>query len=734
MGNVAQTIEGTVESVTFLSEDTGFTVFSLDMDGELVTAVCHMPGIAVGEEVLLTGNFVSHPTFGHQFKASIYERKMPATAKAILKYLSSGAIKGIGSRIALRIVEKFGDETLHVIEKTPEKLAEIKGISLRKAEEISQQYKHIFGIRSVMMHLARFGIEALVAIRIWKLWGAMTLEVIEQNPYQLCHEAVGIPFAQADKIALDQGIIVCDPRRIKAGLSHVLSHNLHNGHTCLPLDKLVSITSELLICANDTQPLEVLEEAISAGDFIRHKTGGREFIYLPSLYQAETYVAGRMQLMLNSAPPRETNRDDEIDSLENRLSITYAARQRRAISMALENNLFILTGGPGTGKTTTLNAILTLLVEGGEKVALAAPTGRAAKRMSEITGQEATTIHRLLEVDFRDEHDLKRFRRDEKNPLRQTTIILDEVSMVDTMLMHSLCKAMRLNCRLILVGDADQLPSVGAGNILRDLIDSDIVPCVHLNEIFRQAKESLIVSSAHQIVRGNDPPLNIRDNDFFFIEKNSYKSTANTVVDLCVKRLPNAYGYSAMWDIQVIVPSRVGALGTSELNRILQENLNPPDKSKIDYCFGTITLRENDKVMQIKNNYDISWKKDDGAQGTGIFNGDIGIIEMIDRPSQTILIRFEDKVAQYSFDMASEIEHAYAITVHKSQGSEFEAVIMPLMNYHEKLYYRNILYTAVTRAKKILIILGKPETVYRTVANHRKVLRYTNLAHFLTLK
>lgn len=725
-----EVIQGTVDAVVFANEDTGFAVFSLDAQGELVTVVGEVPGVAAGEEVILTGRFTSHPTYGHQFKAELCERTMPATAAAIRKYLSSGVIKGLGPRTAELVVATFGDETLEVLEKDPERLAQVRGISMKKALAICEQCRNLFGVRAVMLYLAKFQIDAAASISVWRQWGLLAVEVIEENPYRLCAEEIGIPFETADAVAASIGVEPGDKRRLRAGIGHVLEHNLLNGHTCLPRRRLLETAAGLL--DSEREPLEdVLEEALEEGYFVSDTVEGTVYVYLPSLYEAETYVAGRIRLMLEQTLPEIKPCDREIDALERRLSIHYADRQRRAIAMALQSRVFILTGGPGTGKTTTLNALLELLEEAGEKVALAAPTGRAAKRMSEVTGREAKTIHRLLEVDYRDANDRHKFKRDERNPLRATTVILDEVSMVDTRLLHSLLKALRLSCRLIMVGDPDQLPSVGPGNILRDLIDSDAVPVVQLQEIFRQARQSRIVESAHQIVRGETPDLTVRDNDFFFLKQPSYEAAMQTVVDLCRTRLPKAYGYSPDWDIQVIAPSRIGALGTMELNRQLQQALNPPDLSRAEHRFGTVILRENDKVMQVRNNYDIPWKRDDLVSGTGVFNGDIGVIEMIDRPSQTILIRYEDRVAEYAFDMAGEIEHAWAVTVHKSQGSEFEAVIIPLMRYHQKLYYRNILYTGVTRAKKLLILLGRPETVSQMVANHRKVLRYTNLSRFV---
>jgi exodeoxyribonuclease V alpha subunit len=727
-----QKLEGTVEHIVYASAETGFTVLELDGGGELITVVGVLPAVAPGEELILTGRYTAHPTYGQQFKAELCERTLPATAGAIRKYLASGAIKGIGPKTAIRIVEQFGDKTLEVIEKDPQALAGIPGLSRKKAEQIAEEYRHIFGIRSVMLFLARYQIEASAAIRVWKQWGMLAVDVITHDPYQLCAEAVGIAFEVADDIALQMNLSPDSPQRIRAGLGHVLRHNLGNGHTCLPRDKLLRTAATLLGLEPDLLEGE-LDKTVEEGGLISDTVAGQEYAYLPDMYESETYIAGRLGLMLGVTPPEHKSREKEIDTLEQRLGITYAALQRKAIAMALDNNVFILTGGPGTGKTTTLNGILGILEDSGATVALAAPTGRAAKRMAELCSRDAKTIHRLLEVDFRDDNDPGiRFKRNEKNPLRQDVIILDEVSMVDTKLLHCLMRAMKLSAKLILVGDPDQLPSVGAGNILRDLIDSDIIPMVHLSEIFRQARESAIVQGAHRIVRGEDPDLAVRDSDFFFLRQPSYENTLHTVLELCAARLPKAYGYSPLWDIQVVAPSRIGALGTVELNRLLQERLNPAAPGRVEAAFGPVIFRERDKVMQVRNNYDIVWKKEDGENGTGVFNGDIGVIEMIDRPSRTILVRYDDRVAEYNFDMADEMEHAYAITVHKSQGSEFEAVIMPLMNYHQKLYYRNILYTGVTRAKKLMILLGKPETVSRMIANHRKVLRYTNLVSFLT--
>ena len=728
------TLTGRVEEIAYSNAQTGYVVLELDTGTHLTTVVGELPGVAVGEEIAVTGRYTTHPTYGEQFRAQLCERHMPATSAAILKYLASGVIKGIGPALARRIVTAFGDDTLEVIEKDYRRLTQVRGVSERKAVDIHEQYRRIFGIRTAMAYLAGFGIDSSASIRIWKAWGSLLQEQLEANPYALMQEEIGLSFEQAEAVARRLEVPAADARRLRAGLSHVLAHNLTVGHTCLPRDKLLLTARTLLDAHEDEEALEAeLAAAELEGELITDSFDGRDFVYLPALYTAETYIAGRISLMLEQTPPHPPELTEEIEALEEQLNIRYDNLQKKAVGMALGCGAFILTGGPGTGKTTALNAIIALLERRGEKYALAAPTGRAAKRMSEVTGRQASTIHRLLEVDFRDAETGKhKFRRDEKSPLRADVVILDEASMVDTLLLHSLMKALRLSCRLVLLGDPDQLPSVGAGNVLRDLIASDIVPTVHLNRIFRQAEDSLIVRNAHSVVRGDLPELGARDSDFFFLGGRDYAAIAETVADLCAKRLPEAYGFSPIWDIQVIAPSRVGGIGTIELNKHLQARLNPPDSMRPQYKFGNITYREQDKVMQVRNNYDVTWKKDDGEQGAGVFNGDIGVIEMIDRPSGTMLIRFDDRVAQYNLDNADEIEHAYAVTVHKSQGSEFEAVIIPLMNFHQKLYYRNILYTAITRAKRLLVLLGTKDTVQLMVQNHRKVLRYTQLGAMLS--
>ncbi len=727
-----ETLEGSVEDIVFRNEDTGFTVLEVGTDLQLITAVGVLSSVAVGEQLILHGFFTSHPTYGSQFKISACERSMPSTASAILKYLSSRAIKGVGPATAKRIVQRFGDKSLEVMEKDPLQLATIPGISANKAKAIGEEFQRIFGIRSVMMLLAQYNIDAATSIKVWKRWGANAPDLLRENPYVLCCEEIGMEFPEVEPIAAQLDISPQDPNRLQAGLTYVLRHNLNNGHSCIPRTILLSLTAKLL----EVDPLlleEELEGMVQREELFQKQLDGTDFLYLPALFLAEDYCASRLGMML--ALPQETANEaleHAVDQLEAEIGIAYANLQRKAILQAMTHNLFILTGGPGTGKTTTVNAILTLLERQGSKVALAAPTGRAAKRMSEVTGREAKTIHRLLEVDFTAvTTSLSQFKRNERNPLPYDAVVVDEMSMVDILLMESLLRAVKPHAKLILVGDADQLPSVGAGNVLGDLIASEEICTVQLTEVFRQASQSLIVTNAHQIVRGELPELTRRDGDFFFMARHSYEATAQTVVELCTARLPRTYGLSPLWDIQVICPSRINALGTVELNSRLQQALNPPDRDKREFTRYNRTFREGDKVMQIKNNYDVPWTNRAGEKGMGVYNGDIGVIEMIDKPTRTLMVRYEDRLVDYPFDLSDQLELAYAVTVHKSQGSEFEAVIIPLMRPSSRLYYRNLLYTAVTRAKRLLILVGEGSAIPYMVQNNRKTLRYTGLRQML---
>lgn len=727
-------LEGTVEHIVYRREDSGFTVLELASEDELVTVVGEIISVGEGEELSLLGTYSNHPVYGAQFRAEVCQRRLPVTANAILKYLSSGAIRGIGPVLARRMVEAFGDDTLETMESHPELLTRVKGISPKKAAEIASEFQRIYGIRTLMAFLSKYRVHPTVCVRIWKKWGEASGELIRANPYILSAADIGLGFEQADAIAVSLGFDPADARRARAGLLYVLRHNLVNGHTCLPLRALLQATGRLLK-TDDWEPdagrLEVEAENLESGEeVLAREIDGQSFLFLPEYYLAERFIAERITLMLAAHPDTGEDHSRQIGLLEQQQGITYAALQKKAVSMALSSGAFILTGGPGTGKTTAINAILELLELSGETVALAAPTGRAAKRMGELTGREAKTIHRLLEVERREGEALT-FKHNERNPLKADAVVVDEMSMVDTMLFSQLMRAMKPTARIVMVGDIDQLPPVGAGNVLKDLLLADMVPTVHLQEIFRQAAQSLIVTSAHTIVSGECPDLSRRDNDFFFLQGAGYEQTAATIVDLVVRRLPARYGYSPAGDIQVLSPTRLGPLGTGELNLRLQKALNPASSGKREIKSMAATFREGDKVMQIKNNYDIIWKKENGEEGVGVYNGDIGEILSIDSETRSLHIRFDDRTAEYSFDMAAELELAYAVTVHKSQGSEFECVILALGAPGRKLYYRNLLYTGVTRARKLLILIGDRRAVPFMVANHRKTLRYTALKAFL---
>ncbi len=721
-------IKGCVENITYRREDSGFTVLDISSDGELVTVVGVLPQVTAGEELRLRGHWDTHPSFGRQFRAELCEHSLPATAADLLKYLSSGIIKGIGPATAIKIVEAFGDESFDVLENNPRRLSSIKGISLAKAEKICSDFKAQFAVREIIISLERFGMTPGECLKAYKAFGVNSVEIILQNPYTLCNEGIGIGFERADAIAeyLPEKPLI--DYRNASGIVHIVRHNLVNGHTCLPREKLTAPGSELLEVEKDTIE-KTVDLLVGQGQLVQEELNGKAFIFLPNVYRAERNASDHIKRMLRFPPAGREMLANEIKKVENKQGLSFEAKQRQAIETAIQKGLLILTGGPGTGKTTTINGILKLFEMSGLDVALAAPTGRAAKRMSEVTGKEAKTMHRLLEVEW-DKDDRPVFARNARNPLSENAVIIDELSMVDIFLFSSLLDALPIGCRLVLVGDSDQLPPVGAGNVLHDLIGSDLLPVVELKEIFRQAMESLIVINAHKIVQGEMPILDSRDKDFFFIKRNSVAAAAQTICELCATRLPLAYGFSPISDIQVLCPSRKGEAGTVNLNKNLQKTLNPPDKHKKEIVIRTNTLREGDKVMQVRNNYNIEWEKG-SESGTGIFNGDVGILQEIDIPSATIIIVFDDRTATYTIEQATDLELAYAVTVHKSQGNEFEAVIMPVISVIPMLAYRNLLYTAVTRARKMMILVGNAGQVHAMAENNRKARRYSALRYFL---
>ncbi len=723
---------GTVEDIIYRNEKNGYTVMTMLCDGVNATAVGNMSDVNIGDELKLVGGWKTHPSYGEQFSFEYYEQFMPSTTDSILKYLSSGTVKGIGRATAKRLVEAFGEKTFEVMQNEPERLEQIKGISKEKAMTICAEIRRTFGMREVMMFLEKYRISTIEAVRVWKTLGADAVKLIEQNPYILCDVSVGVSFERADYIAVSLEKPNDDIFRIRAGITHVIRYNSGNGHTCLPKEKLIEVSTKFLMLESGLVS-GILEEMISDGSLICVEIDGREFVFLPALYRSETFSAGRLLMMQKFPPEKITGVELALDLFEKKQGMTYASLQRKAIIEALSGGLLILTGGPGTGKTTTLNAIIELYRQSGIKVLLAAPTGRAAQRMSEVTGCEAKTIHRLLEVEW-DKNDVPVFKRNERNLLDCDALIIDELSMVDASLFEGVMRALPLGCRLIMVGDSDQLPSVGPGNVLGDLISSGMIPVVQLTEIFRQSMKSLIVTNAHKIVHGEMPEISRTDSDFFFISCADKEKIASTIVSLCSSRLPSTYNYSPFEDIQILCPGRKGELGVTELNKRLQQVLNPPKSRSQEITMPVYTLRTGDKVMQTRNNYDLLWTKDDGTEGSGVFNGDIGVIEEIDKASGSAVVRFDDRLAMYDEESLLNLELAYATTVHKSQGNEFNAVIIPMYYGTPQLYYRNLLYTAVTRAKKILILVGNVSTLKKMVDNNKKTLRYSGLKSFLNGK
>lgn len=633
----------------------------------------------------------------------------------------------MGPALAKRIVKAFGVDSLDIIETEPERLSVINGITPERARLIGEEYRRINSVREAITYLSKFEISPLAAVAVWRRYGDETVDFIRQNPYILCENGIDIEFSRADFIASEMGFDRENDNRVRAGIVYTLRENANAGHTCLPKIKLCECVCRLLGVEKGAFE-NALDTGLEFGELALYESPKREYVYLGEYYRAERYISAKIAVMIEYGSFPDVDFRMEIEGIEWSENIKYEEKQKKAIEECMKNRVFILTGGPGTGKTTTLNAVILLCKQRKMKISLAAPTGRAAKRMTDLTGSKAQTIHRLLEVDFT-RNELA-FKHNEQNPLDADVVIIDEMSMVDTLLMESLMRAIRPETKLIMVGDSNQLPSVGAGNVLKDLLEVGFIPSVELKEIFRQAAESLIVTNAHAIVSGKIPELDDRTNDFFFMPVFDENKVVKTVIDLYKTRLPSTYGFSPLEDIQILSPTRIGAVGTKELNKALQLAMNPPSRNKSEFKFYDVLFRTGDKIMQIKNDYDVEWIR--GAEkGTGIFNGDMGVILEVSRQTESIKIDFEGRISIYTPEMLSKIEHAYAVTIHKSQGSEYDAVIIPLPNYIDKLMYRNLLYTAVTRAKKILILVGVKARVHEMVANHRRNLRYSCLKSML---
>jgi len=724
------TIKGLVDNITYQNPDNGYTVCTVDCDGEIITVVGNIPMLCEGEFISAAGSWTNHATYGRQFVVESYQKELPATTESILAYLSSGVIRGIGPVTAKRIVDRYGEDTLKVIEEHPEWLSDIKGITAKRLDNISKSFKEQYGMRQVMLYFQGM-LSPAMSLKVYKQWGSASVDILRTNPYLLCEEIDGVGFERADQMALQMGFLPDSEERLSAGVKYVLSLELNrNGNCCVPLDVL--ITKSISALGSDRQTVENVIGMLSQnGEVVAvRNTGGEIIVYLESVYRTEKFVAEKLALVdeaVINIPVH--NPDKEIEYVEREKGLVFAPLQRVAIKSSLERGVVVVTGGPGTGKTTVIRAMIALFEKIGKSICLAAPTGRAAKRMTAATGYEAKTIHRLLECEFGGEERIE-FRRNEDNFLDEEVIIIDEASMVDVFLFCSLLRAIRPGSRLILIGDADQLPPVGAGEVFADIIRSGVFMTVRLTDIFRQAQDSRIVTNAHLINEGRMPFLENKG-DFFYLKRDNANDVRTLLRDLCCSRLPKAYGYDTLRDIQIICPTRKGDAGTISLNALLQNVINPPSTAKSEKEIKEVVFREGDKVMMIKNNYDIEWTDESGRSGSGVFNGDIGFIKEIDRADESFTIEFDDgRCALFDYSCFDSIEHAYAITVHKSQGSEYSSVIIPLYGVPAGLLSRNMLYTALTRAEKLAVLVGRMDVMRDMVENSKRTVRHTGLLRF----
>ncbi len=725
MDNELYTLEGVVEEIIYMNEENGYTVMDFVSEKELITVVGILPFVYEGEELKVTGRYIEHPEYGEQFKAESYEKCIPKTVGAVMAFLSSGVIKGVRAATAAKIIEEFGKDSLNIIAEDPAKLSKIRGISRAKALEIGDSYREKKNVTDIIMFLQKYDISVTLAMKINKILGNSPITKIEENPYILCDFVDGISFVTADKIASGMNIASNDRRRIKSGICYSLKNAAMNGHTYLPEEEVVNYTERLLnITATDVTNT-LINLAADSNIFVENHNGEIRY-FLPSLYAAEINIARKL-LVLSKTEQKEKFSEELFLEVEKECNIILSKQQKEALKESLTNSVTIITGGPGTGKTTVIKSIISAMEMRGYKVTLTAPTGRAAKRISEVTKKDAATIHRLLEVSF-SSGGKDRFVKNEQNPINTDMIIIDEMSMVDAELMSALLNAVRSGTRIVMVGDINQLPSVGAGDVLKDIINSGAFACVYLKEIFRQAEESMIVSNAHKILDGSFPEVSGKTGDFFIIKRNNAEDVAKEVISLLKTRLPGYLNTDNKMAIQVLAPMKKTVMGTISFNQMLQKELNPPSKFKRERQWGKYTFREGDRVIQTKNNYDIEWTDKNGLEGTGIFNGDTGIITSIDKAGGGITIDFYDgKTAFYTSEYLEDIDLSYAITVHKSQGCEFDAVVLPLLYGPDNLLFRNLLYTAVTRAKSLVVITGSEECVKRMISNNRETVRLTTL-------
>ena len=724
-------IDCVIDNIVYQNAENGYVICEVSSkeEGDFY-AVGYMPTARPGESASLTGDWVNHPEYGEQFKVELYDTIMPKEETAIIKYLSSGVIKGVREATAKKLYEAFGDSVFDVLTNEPEKVEKIKGIGHDRAVTICKSFNEQRSVQNIVMFLQQYSISANTAIKIHKIFGSEAVSVIKENPYALANAVDGISFKTADAIAYNIGIPKNSPERIACGVVYYLREAAYtNGHAYLPRGVIKEHTVYNLDIT-ETEAENAISELIADRDIILDKIDNNEVLYLYGMYHDEKYIANRVVEIATTESKyaiRASRAEEEVDEFERDNGIKLAKKQREAVVTALSSGFMVLTGGPGTGKTTTINAIISIMENLNIKVALAAPTGRAAKRMSQVTGRDAKTVHRLLGAQM--VGNTHTFSRDEENPLDCDVIILDEASMVDTSLMASFLRAVKPGGRIILSGDSDQLPSVGAGNVLRDIIASGVVSTVKLSDIFRQSEESLIIVNAHKINNGEMPELSDRTRDFFFMKRANPSDVATTVTELYKSRLPKTYGLNPMSDIQILSPTKKGITGTVELNRILQMSINPPSQSKNEYKYGQTVFREGDKVMQTRNNYDIEYTTENGEDGVGIYNGDMGIVDSIHTQERYMIITFDDgKIIEYPFTSVEDLDLAYAITVHKSQGSEFSYVVIPLSTYMPMLMTRNLFYTAITRAKTMVILVGSDRIVENMTKNNTYTKRFTGLS------
>ena len=718
--------EGTVHSVIFQNAENGYTVLRLlTEEGEIVTVVGCIPCVAPGEHLTVTGTWETHPQHGEQLRAEELERSLPEEEDEILAYLSSGICKGVGPATARSIVERFGLDTLDILETEPERLQMIRGIPAKKAMEIGAMFRQHMGLRRLMEFLSRYQLPPVLAIRLRQQYGDGALEMVRRNPYLLSDDVCGVDFSVTDTMALSMGFAEDCGERLRAAVTFELTFNENNGHVFLPRDKLLSATCQLLDCG-----LEQVEAALDAlteqhAVVIEH-IANVQAVYLRRLWEAESSACARLLALLDMDADQSRYAERTVAEIEREQGITYAPMQRQAVALAAKAGVMLLTGGPGTGKTTTVRGIVALFQKMGLSIVLAAPTGRAAKRMSELTGMEAQTIHRLLGTTWNETAHQVTFQKTEKEPLEAEAVIVDEMSMVDVALFSALLRALRPGTRLVLVGDADQLPSVGAGNVFSDLIRSRKIETVFLREVFRQAERSAIIRNAHRVNLGQSPELSGNQGDFFFLCRRDAQRAVSTVLELCRTRLPDNMHIPA-GQIQVLTPTRKGPCGTVNLNRLLQDALNPKAPGKRELTWGERVFRVGDRIMQTRNDYDVMWEKDDGTVGTGLFNGDVGRIADIDAGGEWLALDFDGRKALYSVEMLSEIDLAYAQTVHKAQGSEYRCVVLAAMPAAPGLMVRGVLYTALTRARELLVIVGDDAAIRSMAANDKRQKRYSGL-------